>query len=116
MDKARLEYWPAQLQSVFAAIGKAMGDKPLMPHMAKAVPSSRGSIVAGHQVQIAYILGKRIGPRCGHYVVTVVGPKINACWKFRPIELEKLSRAVTRALGKASELRDGPYGQGVECW
>jgi hypothetical protein len=113
MDRTRLEYWPAQLQSVFAVIGKSMGDKRLMPDMARGVPTTRGAVVAGHEVQIAYVLGKRTGPRCGHYVVTVLGPKISACWKFRPTELEKLSRSVSRALGESRDLR---FDQGVECW
>ena len=116
MDRTRLEYWPAQLQSVFAVIGKSMGDKRLMPNMARGVPSTRGAIVAGHEVQIAYVLGKRGGPRSGHYVVTVLGPKISACWKFRPVELEKLSRSVSRALGQADAPRDLRFDQGVECW
>ena len=60
-----------------------------------AIPDAPGRVVAAHRLAIEYVTGKRSGPRAGHYIVTILGPRINACWKFRPIELEHLARLVT---------------------
>jgi hypothetical protein len=116
MDRDRLEYWPAHLQSVFAVIGRSLGDKRLVPDVLDSLPGACGSIVAAHRVTVAYVRGKRAGPRSGHYIVTIVGPRINACWKFRAIDLEKLSRAVAQAVGRKSASRDGGYELGAEVW
>jgi hypothetical protein len=113
MDRNKIEYWPADLQAVFAVIGELITDKPLAPGMASSIPNTRGSIVEGHRVTINYVSGKRIGPRTGRYVVTIFGPSVNASWQFRPFELEKLSRSVTKAIGRPSELNDGGSGFGV---
>jgi len=116
MDRDRVEYWPAHLQSVFAVIGKRMGDKKLVPTMLNSMPETRGAIVAGHGVTIAHAPGKRAGPRSGHYVVTIVGPRINACWKFSFRELETLSRSVADAVTRKCETRDGSFELGAEVW
>ena len=92
-----------------------MGERRLAPDMLAVIRDACGKLVAGHRVAIDYINGKRSGPRSGHYIVTILGPKINACWKFRPIELERLSREVTRSLARTH----GPVGRyevGVEVW
>lgn len=92
-----------------------MGDRRLVPQMLKSIPDGHGRIVAGHRVTIGYVPGKRAGPRSGHYIVTVLGAHINACWKFRPIELEQLAREVTRSLAR-SHGPSGRYEVGVEVW
>jgi hypothetical protein len=92
-----------------------MGERRLVPDMLVSIPGDRGSIVAGHRVTIEYLSGKRSGPRSGQYIVTILGPQINACWKFRPIELEQLAREITRSLARSH----GPSGRhevGVEVW
>lgn len=116
MDRDRLEYWPAHLQSVFAVIGRSMGDKRLLPDVLATLPDTCGAVVAAHRATVVYVAGKRAGPRSGHYIVTIVGPRINACWKFRSIDLEKLSRAVAQAVGRKSASRDGVYELGAEVW
>ena len=115
MERARVEYWPAHLQSVFAVIGKSMGEKRLAPEIIERIPSDCGRVVAGHQVSIAHVSGKRPGPRSGHYRVTITGARINACWTFRSSELEKLSRALARAVSLRTA-PDDKYGQGAEVW
>jgi hypothetical protein len=94
-----LEYCSAELQAVFAAIGKLIRDKPLAPDVLTSIPNARGSIVAGHEVAINYVSGKRAGPRTGRYRVTIFGSRVNACWQFRPFELEKLSRSIDKTIG-----------------
>ena len=92
-----------------------MGDRRLVPAMLASIPDDRGRIVAGHRVALGYVTGKRPGPRSGHYTVTILGPQINACWKFRPIELEQLAREITRSLAR-SHGPSGRYEVGVEVW
>ncbi len=115
MHTRRLEYWPGHLQSVFRAIGMSIGERRLVPAMLASIPDDRGRIVAGHRVTIGYVTGKRSGPRSGHYIVTILGPQINACWKFRPIELEQLAREITRSLARTHG-PSGRYEVGVEVW
>ncbi len=115
MDSRRIEYWPACLQSVFAAVGKSMGDRRLAPDMLAWIREAPQKLVAGHRVNIDYVTGKRAGPRAGHYIVTILGPKINACWKFRPTELEQLAREITRSLARTTG-PTGRYEVGVEVW
>jgi hypothetical protein len=115
MDGRRIDYWPAHLQSVFAAVGKSMGDRRLVPEMLASIPNATGKVVACHRLTIEYVAGKRAGPRTGRYIVTIVGPRINACWRFRPIELEHLARLVTQSLSRSHGPR-GPYEVGVEVW
>lgn len=115
MDRRRIYYWPDHLQCVFAAVGKAMGDRRLVPAMLASIPDDRGRVVAGHQLAIRYVTGKRSGPRAGHYIVTLLGPRINASWRFRPIELEQLARLVTQSLA-GSHGPIGRYEVGVEVW
>jgi len=113
MDRNKVEYWPADLQAVFAVVGQSIRDKPLTPETASSIPNTRGSIVEGHRVTINYKSGKRIGPRTGRYVVTIFGPSVNASWQFRPFELEKLSRSVDTAIGRPCELNSGASGLGI---
>ena len=93
-----------------------MGDKKLVPTMLSTLPDGRGAIVAGHGVTVVHAPGRRAGPRSGHYVVTIVGPRINACWKFSFRELEKLSRSVAGAVMRKCETRDGAFELGAEVW
>jgi hypothetical protein len=101
-----LEYCSAELRVVFAAIGKLIRDKPLAPDVVTSIPNTRGSIVAGHEVAINYVSGKRAGPRTGRYRVTIYGPRVNVCWQFRPAELEKLSRSIDTTIGQPSPFDD----------
>jgi hypothetical protein len=113
MDRNSIEYWAAEWQAVFAAIGRLIRDKPLAPDDVRSIPNTLGSIVAGHEVAINYVSGKRAGPRTGRYVVTICGPRIKSGWQFRPFELEKLSRSVDKIIGRPSQLDDDGGGPGV---
>lgn len=116
MNRTHVEYWPAYLQSVFATIGKSLGEKRLTPAITAMVPGERGRIIAGHDVGIAHIAGKRGGPRSGSYVVTITGPQINACWKLRSFELERLARSLARPLRQKMGAREGGFELGAEVW
>jgi hypothetical protein len=116
MDRNRIEYWPAHLQSVFAVVGKSMGDRRLVPDVLNCIPRARGGILPGHAVAVTYVPGKRPGPRSGHYLVGIAGPRINARWRFRSSELEKLSRSVARAVAPRSPPHGGQYELGAEVW
>jgi hypothetical protein len=115
MDRSRIYYWPDYLQCVFAAVGKAIGDRRLMPEMLASISDDRGRVVAGHRITIQYVAGKRSGPRAGRYILTIQGQRINACWRFRPIELEQLARSVTQSIA-GSHGFTGRYEVGVEVW
>jgi hypothetical protein len=115
MGRSQIYYWPDYLQCVFAAVGRAMGDRRLVPDMLASISDDRGRVVAGHRLAIQYITGKRSGPRVGHYILTMEGPRINACWKFRPAELEELARLVTPSTA-GSRRSAGRYEVGVEVW
>jgi hypothetical protein len=116
MDRDHIEYWPAYLQSVFAAVGRAMGERKLTPAILNAVPEGRSAIVAGHQVSIVHAPSPRGGPRTGYYVITITGGQINVCWRLRTVELETLSRHVDRAVGPKKGVRDGGRELGAEVW
>ena len=103
MDRSRIEYWPAHLQSVFAVVGRSMGERQLAPDVVRAIPDACGSVVAGHRASVTHVSGKRPGPRSGHYIVTIAGPRINALWRFRTAELEKLSRTVAQTVSRWDE-------------
>jgi len=103
MDRSRIEYWPAHLQSVFAVVGRSMGERRLAPDVLQAMPDACGSVVAGHRASVTHVCGKRPGPRSGHYIVTIAGPRINARWRFRSVELEKLSRRVVQTVSRLDE-------------
>jgi hypothetical protein len=109
----QLEYCSAELQAVFAVIGKLIRDKPLAPDVLNSIPNTPGSIVAGHEVVINYVSGKRAGPRTGRYGVTICGPRFNARWQFRPFELEKLSRSIDQTIGQPSQSDDDSGVLGV---
>jgi hypothetical protein len=101
---------------VFALVGKSMGERRIAPDVLSAIPDACGSVVAGHRVNVTYVSGKRAGPRTGHYVVTIAGNRINARWRFRSSELEKLSRSVAKAVGHGRGAGDVRDGLGVEVW
>ena len=106
MERHKIDYCSADLQAVLAVIGKLIRNRPLAPELARSIPNTRGSIVAGHEVTIDYVQGKRAGPRAGRYAVTISGPRVKAGWRFRTFELEKLSRSVDRALEQPSQPSD----------
>jgi hypothetical protein len=81
------------LQSVFAAVGKAVGKKRLGPETLHSVATGHGCIVADHQVSISHVSGKEAGYKRGHYVIFVAGPRVDGRWRFGSGELEKLSKA-----------------------
>jgi hypothetical protein len=113
MKPTHVEYWPAYLQSVFAAIGKSLGERRLTPAVVATVPCERGRIIAGHEVGIQHIQGRRGGARSA-YVVTILGPQINACWKLRPFEIEQLARSLARPLRQQAGARNEELG--AEVW
>jgi hypothetical protein len=117
MTKSHHEYWPAHLQSVFGAVGRAMGERRrLAPDVIASVSRAPGGVVAGHSVMVAYAPAGRPGGRSGVYRVTIEGPRINACWRFTAAEFERLSRSVAGAVGRRSESPDGRYELGAEVW
>jgi hypothetical protein len=92
MHQSRTINWPTDLQSVFAAIGQAMGERRLSPEMLDTIPTTHGSILADHQVTVSHVSGKDAGHKRGHYIVTIIGSRIDGRWSFRSGELEMLSR------------------------
>jgi hypothetical protein len=82
-----LEWWPKQLQEVFAAIGIAMAGKRLRPEMLSNVPLSSDRAVISH------VSGKEIGQRKGYYVIEIDRGR----WKFMSGQLERLARAAVDA-------------------
>jgi hypothetical protein len=87
------DWWPPHVRAIFAAIGKAMGDKRLHPDTLKSISRASGSILSGHQVIVEHVPGKDIGRRKGRYQITVEGPAFGGRWHFWSGKLEKLSRA-----------------------
>jgi hypothetical protein len=89
MEMDDVEWWPTQLQAVFAAIGAAMGGKRLTPETLQSVqlPDNRFSV--GH------VSGNEIGRRKGYYLITIKGGQ----WKFTSGRLERLCRSAARGQG-----------------
>jgi hypothetical protein len=85
-----LNDWPADLQLVLAAIGRAMEGGRLTPQAMARVPGRRGAILPGHEVRL-YHLPKGVAAR---YVIELVGDRWEGGqWSFRSGELEQLARA-----------------------
>lgn len=97
MDDDDLQWWPGHVQAMFAAIGRAMGDKRLRPETLRSIPSAFGSILPGHQVTVSHISGKALGRRKGHYELLVEGPAFAGRWRFVSGKLERLSRFAAEA-------------------
>jgi hypothetical protein len=88
-----LGWWPEHARSVFAAIGRAMGHKRLVPETLPLVPSSFGSVLPGHLVRVIHVPGKLIGRRKGHYLFEIEGPVFAGRWgPFPSGKLEKLAK------------------------
>jgi len=86
------EWWPNHGQKMFAAIGKAMEGKRLVPETLKNLPDGFGTILPSNQFTVRHVSGKEVGHRKGHYIINVDGP-LAGQWKFFSGELEKLARA-----------------------
>ncbi len=92
------QWWPAHVQTVFTAIGQAMGEKRLNPQTLRSVPSAVGGILPGHQVTIRHVSGKELGRRKGHYLLIIDGPIFAGSWRFFSGNLETLSRSAAKAV------------------
>jgi hypothetical protein len=103
MEKLSLESWPEDLQHAFAAIGRAMNGKRLVPEILALVPSSHGSVVPQHLTSVSHVSGTS-GRRRGHYIIRIVGPRTDGQWRFRAGQLETLSRLAAPAAGDAQPL------------
>jgi hypothetical protein len=95
-NSQNLDWWPSHVRTIFAAIGRAMGEKRLTPETLLSVPSGFGSILDGHEVSVKHVSGKSLGRRKGYYQIDVEGPRFAGQWKLSSGELEKLS-ALARA-------------------
>jgi hypothetical protein len=73
-----------------------MGTKRLALETLKSVATGHGCIVADHHVSVRHVSAKEAEWKRGHYIIFIVGPGVDARWRFRPGELEKLSRAAAQ--------------------
>jgi hypothetical protein len=87
MNENDPEYWPAQLQEIFAAIGAAMGDRRLTPETLKSV------LMPNDEFTISHVSGREAGWKSGYYKISMTGGQ----WTFRSGRLEKLSRAAAKS-------------------
>jgi hypothetical protein len=87
MNEDDPEYWPTQLQEIFAAIGAAMGDKRLTPETLKSVH------MPSDEFAISHVRGDEVGRKHGHYKISMTGGQ----WAFQSGRLEKLSRAAAKS-------------------
>jgi hypothetical protein len=86
MDETDPEYWPTQLQEIFAAIGMAMGDGRLTPDTLKSVR------LPNDEFTICHVSAEDAGRTRGHYRISMAGGQ----WTFRSGTLEKLSRGAVK--------------------
>jgi hypothetical protein len=86
VDENDPEYWPSQLQEIFAAVGIAIGDRRLTPETLKSVH------MPNDEFKICHVSGKEAGWKRGHYIISMTGGQ----WKFSSGRLEKLSRAAVK--------------------
>jgi hypothetical protein len=88
-----LDWWPSNVQALFAAVGRAIGEGRLHPTTLEALPKGFGSILPGHQMKISHIPAKELGRRRkGQYRILVSGPAFGGGWHFSSGKLERLSR------------------------
>lgn len=86
MDEADPEYWPTQLQEIFAAVGVAIGERRLTPDTLRLVR------LPNEEFTIQHISAGEAGRKRGHYRISMAG----GAWNFRSGLLEKLSRAAIK--------------------
>jgi len=86
MDETDPEYWPTQLQGIFAAIGVALGERRLTPDTLRSVR------LPNDEFTICHVSAEEAGWKRGHYRISMAGGE----WKFRSGTLEKLSRAAVK--------------------
>lgn len=86
MDETDPEYWPTQLQEIFAAVGVAMGHKRLTPDTLKSVQ------LPNDEFTICHVSAEEAGWKRGHYRIWMAGGQ----WKFTSGTLEKLSRRAVK--------------------
>jgi hypothetical protein len=87
MDENDPEYWPTQLQEIFAAIGSAMGGRRLSPETLKSVQ------MPNDEFTISHVSAKERGWKRGQYRISMAGGR----WNFSSGRLEKLSRAAAKS-------------------
>src|SRR5690348_9793728 len=86
-----LGWWPEHARAVFAAIGRAMGHKRLVPETLRLVPNAFGGILPDHLVGVIHVSGKLMGRRKGHYLFEIEGPVFAGRWgPFPSGKLENL--------------------------
>lgn len=86
--------WPADLDAVFKALGKAMGEGRLRPEVLGLLPSGPGAIITGHTVLITHRSGRDLGQKRGRYQIDLTGDRWidGGRWLFWSGDLEKLAR------------------------
>jgi len=87
MDENDPEYWPTQLQEIFAAIGAAIGERRLTPETLKSVH------LLNDEFTISHVSRREAGWKRGHYKISIAGGQ----WRFQSGRLEKLSRAAAKS-------------------
>jgi hypothetical protein len=92
MNEDDPDYWPTQLQEIFAAIGRAMAGKRLTPATLQLVK------LPDEQFKISHVSGAELGQKKGRYQISMVG----GCWTFQSGALEKLSSAAVARIQKSN--------------
>ncbi|MBR0777003.1 hypothetical protein JQ625_19375 [Bradyrhizobium diazoefficiens] len=87
MDEDDPEYWPTQLQEIFAAVGRAKDGKRLTPATLNLVR------MPSEQSTISHVARNDLSRKTGCYRISTHGGD----WAFRSGRLEKLCRAAARA-------------------
>jgi hypothetical protein len=86
VDETDPEYWPTQLQEIFAAVGVAMGDRRLTRDTLKSVR------LPNDEFAICHVSAEKAGRKRGHYRISMAGGQ----WTFRSGALGKLSRQAAK--------------------
>lgn len=98
VDSEDIRWWPSHVQTIFAQVGWAMGEKRLRPETLRSVPRKFGSILPDHKVAVTHVSGKAINRRKGYYQIDVKGPRFAGRWRLASGQLEKLARVSAEVL------------------
>lgn len=93
-----LDWWPVFAREMFAAIGIALGGKPLSPNVRYDIQAPWPD----HKIEMAYVsveefAAERMAETEGAYFVAISGKQYGGgCWEFRQAELEFLATEALR--------------------
>ena len=93
MNREELTSWPSDLHLVFAALGRAMGERRLSPAILDKVPMGFGCLIADHHVHVTHKSKDELAQRRGRYFIEINGNRWDrGKWSLETGVLEKLSR------------------------